>query len=68
MILPPVEAFVPVLGFLEADVMRWGRVAFNVLKEPIVSISITVLKALADKPEIGAMKFPAAPALRLCIY
>jgi hypothetical protein len=33
------------------------------LTEPMVSISRTVLKALAERPEIGAMKFPAAPAL-----
>ena len=29
-----------------------------------VSISITVLKAFSDKPEIGARKFPAAPTFR----
>jgi hypothetical protein len=34
------------------------------LTEPIVSISRTVLKALAERPEMGEMKFPAAPALK----
>ena len=63
MIRPPVEGFVPVFLLLKADVIRWGSVAFNVLKDPMVSMSITVLNALADKPEMGAMKFPAAPAL-----
>lgn len=33
------------------------------LKDPIVSMSSTVLKALEESPEIGATKFPAAPAL-----
>jgi hypothetical protein len=33
------------------------------LTEPIVSISRTVLKALAERPEIGETKLPAAPAL-----
>lgn len=37
--------------------------AFNVLKDPMVSMSMTVLNALADNAEMGAMKFPAAPAL-----
>jgi hypothetical protein len=60
---PPVDGLVPVLGFFEADVMRYGRVALRVLKEPMVSMSMTVLKALADKPAIGATKLPAAPAL-----
>jgi hypothetical protein len=32
--------------------------------DPIVSMSRTVLKALAERPEIGEMKFPAAPALK----
>lgn len=39
-------------------------VAFMVLKVPRVSMSMTVLKALAESPEIGAMKLPAAPALK----
>jgi len=30
-IRPPVEAFVPVLGFLAADITRCGRVALRVL-------------------------------------
>ena len=30
---------------------------------PIVSISITVLKALKDKPAAGERKFPAAPEI-----
>jgi hypothetical protein len=34
-----------------------------VLKEPRVSISRTVLKALDERPEMGDRKFPAAPAL-----
>ncbi len=34
------------------------------LTEPMVSISRTVLKALAERPEMGEMKFPAAPALK----
>jgi hypothetical protein len=34
------------------------------LTEPIVSISRTVLKALAERPEMGEMKLPAAPALK----
>jgi hypothetical protein len=63
MILPPVEEFVPVFGFLAADVMRCGSVAFSVLKEPRVSISRTDLKALDERSDIGARKFPAAPAL-----
>jgi hypothetical protein len=28
---PPVEAFLPVLGFFAAEVMSWGRVALRVL-------------------------------------
>lgn len=60
---PPVEGFVPVFGFAAADFTRWGMVALKVLKEPIVSMSITVLKALAERPASGEMKFPAAPAL-----
>jgi len=63
MIRPPVEGFVPVFGFFDAEIRSCGKVAFRVLKEPIVSISITVLKAFAESPEIGEMKFPAAPAL-----
>ena len=63
MIRPPVEGLIPVFGFAEADLMRCGRVAFSVLKEPRVSISRTVLKALDERPEIGERKFPAAPAL-----
>lgn len=35
----------------------------RVLKDPMVSMSITVLKAFAERPEIGERKFPAAPAL-----
>lgn len=37
--------------------------ALSVLKEPKVSISMTVLKALDERPEMGERKFPAAPAL-----
>lgn len=62
-IRPPVEGFVPVLGFLLAEIRSWGMVAFKVLKDPSVSISSTVLKALDERPEIGDKKFPAAPAL-----
>lgn len=66
---PPVEGLVPVFGFAAADFMRWGRVALRVLNEPRVSISKTVLNAFEDRPEIGATKFPAAPALEgLCQY
>ncbi len=64
MIRPPVEELVPVLGFLAADFMSSGTVAFRVLNEPIVSMSITVLKAFAERASIGEMKFPAAPALQ----
>jgi hypothetical protein len=63
MIRPPVEGFVPSLGLLDAEVMRWGRVALRVLKEPRVSISRTVRKALDERPEMGDKKLPAAPAL-----
>ena len=63
MILPPVEVFVPVFGFLTADAMRCGSVAFKVLYEPRVSISRTDLKAFEERLAIGARKFPAAPAL-----
>jgi hypothetical protein len=38
-----------------------------VLKVPMVSISMTVLKALGLRPEMGAMKLPAAPALGGCL-
>lgn len=38
-------------------------VALMVLKVPMVSMSMTVLKALGLRPERGAMKLPAAPAL-----
>jgi len=62
-IRPPVDGFVPVLRFLDADFMSSGTVALRVLKEPIVSISSTVLKALAERPDIGDRKLPAAPAL-----
>lgn len=64
MIRPPVVVFVVVFGFLAAELRRCGSVAFRVLKEPRVSISITVLKAFAERLEIGARKLPAAPALR----
>jgi hypothetical protein len=64
MIRPPVEGFVPLLGFFDAEVMRWGRVALRVLKEPRVSISRTVRNALDERPEMGDRKLPAAPALR----
>ena len=60
---PPVEGLSPVFGFLAADLISSGTVALRVLKEPIVSISITVLKAFEDNPSIGARKLPAAPAL-----
>lgn len=63
MILPPVDSFVPLLGFLAADSIRYGIVAFRVLNEPRVSISRTVLKAFDERPEMGERKFPAAPAL-----
>ncbi len=63
MIRPPVEGLVPVFGFLAADLMSSGTVALRVLKEPIVSISMTVLKAFEESPSIGAKKLPAAPAL-----
>jgi hypothetical protein len=62
-IRPPVEGLVGELGWAEADFRREGRVALSVLKEPSVSISRTVRKALEERPESGAMKFPAAPAL-----
>lgn len=63
MMRPPVEKLVPVFGFFFADAMRCGKVAFSVLYEPMVSISITVLNALAERVDIGDRKFPAAPAL-----
>lgn len=37
--------------------------ALTVLKVPIVSISMTLLKPLGDRPAMGATKLPAAPAL-----
>lgn len=63
MMRPPVEGFVPVLRFLDADFKSSGIVALRVLKEPIVSMSRTVLKALAERPDMGERKLPAAPAL-----
>ena len=66
MILPPVDELVAEFGYFFADIRSWGSVALRVLNDPIVSMSITVLKALADRPEIGARKFPAAPALCAC--
>lgn len=42
---------------------RWGRQALAQLYEPMRSMSITVLNALAESSDIGARKFPAAPAL-----
>lgn len=63
MMRPPVDVFVPVLGFASADLSRWGIVARRVLYEPSTSISMTDLKAFAETPMIGARKFPAAPAL-----
>jgi len=62
-ILPPDEGLVPVLGFFFAEMTSCGMVALKVLNEPMVSMSITVLKALAERPSRGEMKFPAAPAL-----
>lgn len=50
-------------GFRAADSTRYGAVALTVLKVPIVSISITDLKPLGDRPAMGATKLPAAPAL-----
>jgi hypothetical protein len=67
MILPPVEEFVAVFGFLAADMRSCGSVAFKVLKEPMVSISSTALKAFGERPAMGARKFPAAPALLLLL-
>jgi len=63
MMRPPVLVLDVVFGFLFAEFRRYGRVALRVLKDPMVSMSSTVLKAFADRPEIGARKFPAAPAL-----
>lgn len=37
--------------------------ALTVLKVPMVSISMTDLKPFGDRPEMGATKLPAAPAL-----
>ena len=53
------------LGLRAADWTRCGTVALRVLKVPMVSMSMTVLKALGLRPEMGAMKLPAAPALEL---
>lgn len=39
--------------------------ALTVLKVPIVSISMTDLKPLGDRPAMGATKLPAAPALHV---
>lgn len=64
-IRPPVDGLVPVFGFFAADFMSSGMVALSVLKEPMVSISMTVLKAFEESPSIGARKLPAAPALRV---
>jgi hypothetical protein len=64
MILPPVDELEAEFGYFFAEIRSCGRVALRVLKDPMVSMSITVLKAFADRPEIGARKFPAAPALR----
>lgn len=50
-------------GFRAADSTRYGAVALTVLNVPMVSISITDLKPLGDRPDMGATKFPAAPAL-----
>lgn len=55
----------PVLGFFFADITSCGIVALKVLKDPMVSISITVLNAFAERPSRGEMKFPAAPALHV---
>lgn len=63
MILPPVRPFEFPL-FLAADSMRYGIVALTVLYVPSTSMSITALKPLLVRPEIGATKLPAAPALR----
>ena len=60
---PPVVPEGLGLGLREAEATRWGMVALMVLNVPIVSMSITVLKALELRPEMGAMKLPAAPAL-----
>lgn len=51
------------LGLRSADSTRYGAVALTVLKVPMVSISMTVLKPLGDRPLMGATKLPAAPAL-----
>ncbi len=55
------------LACLAADATRWGIVAFTVLKVPIVSMSMTALKALGESAEMGAMKLPAAPALLVAL-
>ena len=60
---PPVSPDGFGLGFRAADSIRYGIVALIVLKVPMVSISMTVLKALGLSPDMGAMKLPAAPAL-----
>jgi hypothetical protein len=53
------------------EVDRKGKVSLAInlskdfpLTEPIVSMSRTVLNALAERPEMGEIKFPAAPALK----
>jgi hypothetical protein len=51
------------LGLRDAEAIRCGMVALRVLKVPMVSISMTALKALGESPAIGATKLPAAPAL-----
>ena len=51
------------LPLRRAESTRYGIVALMVLKVPRVSMSITVLKALGERPEMGEMKLPAAPAL-----
>lgn len=51
------------LGFRAADSTRYGMVALIVLNVPIVSISITDLKPLGERPARGTTKLPAAPAL-----
>lgn len=65
MMRPPVEKLVPVLTLAEAEAMRAGIVDLRVLKEPRRSISMTVLKALEERPVRGERKLPAAPALRV---
>ena len=50
-------------GLRLAEATRCEMVALMVLKVPRVSMSMTVLKALGERLEMGAMKLPAAPAL-----